>query len=176
MTAADIRTILPNASNKNSSPHEVVFKKVPTVDHMRVFGAQCYAHVAKEKRKKLEDSGVRCFFLGCAKDQKAYRLLSADDGSIVISRSVTFSEHSVSKLSLSRDTRVFYVIEEEESVEASLPDDEDIPAPVTEEELRTPPLRAQNSSHHGHSDRPRDTIPTRASRTPGRNGEEEWMV
>uniref|UniRef100_A0AAV1UXU5 Retroviral polymerase SH3-like domain-containing protein n=1 Tax=Peronospora matthiolae TaxID=2874970 RepID=A0AAV1UXU5_9STRA len=176
MTAADIRNILPNASNKNSSPHEMVFKKVPRVDHMRVFGAQCYARVAKEKRKKLDDSGVRCFFLGCAKDQKAYRLLSADDGSIVISRSVTFSEHSVSKASKSRDTRVFYVIEEEEIVEASLPDDEDIPAPVTEEELRTPPLRAQNSSHHGPSDRPSDTIPTRASSTPGRNGEEEWMV
>uniref|UniRef100_A0AAV1UD79 Retroviral polymerase SH3-like domain-containing protein n=1 Tax=Peronospora matthiolae TaxID=2874970 RepID=A0AAV1UD79_9STRA len=176
MTAADIRNILPNASNKNSSPHEMVFKKVPRVDHMRVFGAQCYAHVAKEKRKKLNDSGVRCFFLGCAKDQKAYRLLSADDGSIVISRSVTFSEHSVSKTSKSRDTRVFDVIEEEESVEASLPDDEDIPAPVTEEELRTPPLRAQNSSHDGPSDRPSDTIPTRASSTPGRNGEEEWMV
>uniref|UniRef100_A0AAV1U5H8 Integrase catalytic domain-containing protein n=1 Tax=Peronospora matthiolae TaxID=2874970 RepID=A0AAV1U5H8_9STRA len=152
--------ILPNASNKNSSPHEMVFKKVPRIDHMRVFGAQCYAHVAKEKRKKLDDSGVRCFFLGYAKDQKT----------------VTFAEHSVSKASKSRDTRVFDVIKEEESVEASLPDDEDKPAPVTEQELRTPPLRAQNSSHHGPSDRPSDTIPTRASSTPGRNGEEEWMV
>uniref|UniRef100_A0AAV1VKM4 Integrase catalytic domain-containing protein n=1 Tax=Peronospora matthiolae TaxID=2874970 RepID=A0AAV1VKM4_9STRA len=176
MTAADIRNILPNASNKSSSPHEMVFKKVPRIDHMRVFGAQCYAHVAKEKRKKLDDSGVRCFFLGYAKDQKSYRLLNADDGSIVISRSVMFAEHSVSKASKSRDTRVFDVIEEEESVEASLPDDEDIPAPVTEEELRTPTLRAQNSSHPGPSDRPSDTIPTRASSTPGRNGEEEWMV
>uniref|UniRef100_A0AAV1TJ00 Integrase catalytic domain-containing protein n=1 Tax=Peronospora matthiolae TaxID=2874970 RepID=A0AAV1TJ00_9STRA len=176
MTAADIRNILPNASNKNSSPHEMVFKKVPRIDHMRVFGAQCYAHVAKEKRKKLDDSGVRCFFLGYAKDQKAYRLLNADDGSIVSSRSVTFAENSVSKKSKSRDTRVFDVIEEEESVETSLPDDEDIPAPVTEEELRTPTLRAQNSSHHGPSDRPSDTIPTRASSTPGRNGEEERMV
>uniref|UniRef100_A0AAV1U342 Polyprotein n=1 Tax=Peronospora matthiolae TaxID=2874970 RepID=A0AAV1U342_9STRA len=176
MTAADIRNILPNASNKNSRPHEMVFRKVPRIDHMRVFGAQCYAYVAKEKRKKLDDSGVRCLFLGYEKDQKAYRLLNADDGSIVISRSVTFAEHSVSKTTKSRDTRVFDVIEEEESVEASLPDDEDIPAPVTEEELRTPPLRAQNSSHHGPSDRPSDTIPTRASSTPGRNGEEEWMV
>uniref|UniRef100_A0AAV1TIP8 Polyprotein n=1 Tax=Peronospora matthiolae TaxID=2874970 RepID=A0AAV1TIP8_9STRA len=176
MTAADIRNILPNASNKNSSPHEMVFKKVPRIDHMRVFGAQCYAHVAKEKRKKLDDSGVRCFFLGYEKDQKAYRLLNADDGSIVISRSVTFAERSASKASKSRDTQVFDVIEEDESVEASLTDDEDIPAPVTEEELRTPPLRAQNSSHHGPSVRPSDTIPTRASSTPGRNGEEEWMV
>uniref|UniRef100_A0AAV1U159 Integrase catalytic domain-containing protein n=1 Tax=Peronospora matthiolae TaxID=2874970 RepID=A0AAV1U159_9STRA len=153
MTAADIKNILPNASNKNISSHEMVLKKVPRIRHMRIFGAQCYAH-----------------------DQKAYRLLDADVGSIVISRSVTFAENSVSKKSISRDTRVFDVIEEEESVEASLPDDEDKPAPVTEEELRTPPLRAQNSSHPGPSDRPSDTIPTRASSTPGRNGEEERMV
>ena len=99
---------------------------------MRVFGAQCYAHVAKEKRKKLDDSGVRCFFLGYTKDQKAYRLLNADDGSIVISRSVTFAEHSVLKVSKNSKTRVFDVIEDEESVEEPLPDDEDMGTPVPE--------------------------------------------
>ena len=104
MTAADVRNVLPNASSKNSSLFEIVFKKVPRIEHMRVFGAQCYAHVAKEERQKLDDSGVRYLFLGYAKDQKAYRLLSADDGSIVISRSVTFVEHPVSKVSKNKDT------------------------------------------------------------------------
>ena len=62
MTAADIRNVLPNASNKISSPFEMVFKKAPRIDHMRVFGAPCYAHVAMKKRKKMDDSGVRFFF------------------------------------------------------------------------------------------------------------------
>ena len=104
MTSAYIRNVLPNASSKNSSPFEIVFKKVPRIEHMRVFGAQCYADVAKEKRQKLDYSGVICFFLGYANDQKSYRLLSADDGSIVISRSVTFVEHPVSKVSKNKDT------------------------------------------------------------------------
>ena len=176
MTAADIWNILPNAFNKISIPFEMVFKKVPRIDHMRVFGAQCYAHVAKEKRKKLDDSGVRCFFLGYAKDQKAYRLLNAVDGSIVISRSVTFTEHSVSTVSRNRDTRVFDVIEDEESVEKLLPDDEGMDTPATEEAFRTPPLRAQNGTDSDMGNRPSDSIPTRASSTPGRDGEEEWMV
>lgn len=62
---------------------------------MRVFYSQCYAHVTKEKHKKLDDSGVKCYFLGYAKTQKAYRLLNRNDGSIVVLRSVTFAEHSI---------------------------------------------------------------------------------
>ena len=153
----------------------MVFKKVPRIDHMRVFIAQCYAHVSKDKRKKLDDSGVRFFFLVYAKDKNAYRLLHADDGSIVISRSVTFAEHSVSKASQNRDTRVFDVLENEESVEKPIPD-EDMEFPVTEEAFRTLPLRAQNGSDSDLGNRLRDSVPTRASSTPGRDGEEEWMV
>ena len=92
MTAAEIRNVLSNSSNERSSPFEIVFKKEPRLDHMRVFGEQCYAHVPKEKRKKLDDTGVKCYFLGYEKIYKAYRLLNADDGSIVISRSVTFRD------------------------------------------------------------------------------------
>ena len=124
----------------------MVFKNVPLIDHVRVFGAQYYAHVAKEKIKKLDDVCVRSFFLGYANDQKAYRLLNVDDGSIVISRSVMFAEHSISKNSKNRDTRFFDVIEDEETVEAPMPDDEDMETLVPEEAFRTPPLRAQNGS------------------------------
>ena len=98
MTAADIRNVLPNASSNNSSPFEIVFKKVPRIEHMRVFGAQCYANVENEKRKKLDNSGERCFFLEYAKDQKAYRLLNDEDGSIVISSIVTFVEPRLERI------------------------------------------------------------------------------
>ena len=54
--------------------------------------------------------------------------------------------------------------------------DEDIEAPVTEEVFRTPPLQAQNGSGSEMGNRPSRFIPTRASSTPGRDGEEEWMV
>ena len=91
MTAGDIRNVLSNSSNKSFSPYEMVKSRL---EHMRVFGAHCYVHVAKENCRKLDDSGVKYFFLGYTKDYKAYRLLNADDGSIVISRSVTFVEQN----------------------------------------------------------------------------------
>lgn len=166
MTATDIRNVLPNASNKRSSPYEMVFKRKPRIDHMRVFGAQCYAHVAKAGRKKLDDSGVKCFFLGYAKKHKAYRLLDADDGSIKISRSVTFAEHPVSKVLEKRRNVIVDVIEDEEETEA----------PFEEEVLRTPPMRTRQEPGNDGQDNVVVQVPTRASSTPGRDGEEEWMV
>lgn len=56
MTAVDIRNVLPNSSSPNASPFELVFKRKPRIHHMRVFGSQCYAHVAKATRGKLDNS------------------------------------------------------------------------------------------------------------------------
>ena len=67
MTAADIRNVVPSSSNKKSTPYEMIFKRKSRIDHMRVFGSQCYAHITKEKRKKLDDSGVKCYFLATQK-------------------------------------------------------------------------------------------------------------
>ena len=132
MTSADIRNVLLSSANKDLSPFELVFKRKPLLNHMRVFGSQCYAHVAKEKRSKLDDSGVKCFFLGYAKHHKAYRLLNAEDGSIVISRSVTFAEHPVSKDVHNKDMRVIDVIEDV------------VEAPASDEVLQTPRMQAQH--------------------------------
>ena len=143
MTAADIRNVVPNASNKKSSPYEMVFKRKPRIDHMRVFGSQCYAHVTKEKRKKLDDSGVKCYFLGYAKDHKAYRLLNADDGSIIISRSVTFAEHPISKGVKRKDEQIIDIIEDEVNLETSRIDETDVEASANDERFHTLPLRAR---------------------------------
>ena len=51
MPAAEIRNVPSNSSNENSSPFEMVFKKEPRLDHMRVFGNQWYAHVPREAQE-----------------------------------------------------------------------------------------------------------------------------
>ena len=116
MTAADIRNILPNSSNRSSSPFEKLFKKKPFFNHMRVFGEPCYAHIPKEKHKKLDDTGVKCYFLGYEKYHKAYRLLNANDGSIVISRSVKFSKHPKMKTSKNQAQQIFDIDEDEDTM------------------------------------------------------------
>ena len=114
MTAAKIRNVLSNSFYESSSPFEMVFKKEPRLDSMRVFGEQCYAHFSKEKRKKLDDIGVKCYFLGYKKNHKTHRLLNADDGSIVISRSVTFLGHSITQTPKKQAQQIFDIDEEDD--------------------------------------------------------------
>ena len=124
MAASDIWNVLPNSVNKDSCPYDMVFKQKSHLDLLRVFGAQFYAHVTKEKRKKLDKSGVKCFFPDYAKDHEAHRLLDAENGSIVISRSVMFEEHPVSMELKNSDKRMIDIINDE--VKAPIPDDDDL--------------------------------------------------
>ena len=71
-TAVDIRNLLPSASSPKAHPYELVFRRKPRVEVLRVFGNMCYAHIAKTKRSNLVDSGVRCQLLGYSKEHKAY--------------------------------------------------------------------------------------------------------
>ena len=48
-----------------------------------------------EKRKKLDDRGVKCVFLGVSAESKAYRLYNPVTKQIIISRDVVFDEENV---------------------------------------------------------------------------------
>ena len=50
------------------TPYEHIFKRAPDLKHLRPFGSVCYAFIPKEKRSKLEDSGIRCRLLGYGDD------------------------------------------------------------------------------------------------------------
>ena len=97
-TAAQIRNVVNSKELPNTTPFEMVFGRKPNWDHMRVFECICYAHKPKELRKKLDDSGIKCRFLGYAGDQKAYRLMSLTDNKIFTARSVRFDEEKPKKL------------------------------------------------------------------------------
>uniref|UniRef100_H3H8C8 Integrase catalytic domain-containing protein n=1 Tax=Phytophthora ramorum TaxID=164328 RepID=H3H8C8_PHYRM len=145
----------------------LVFKRAPRLEHMRVFGTECYAHVTKQKRKKLDNSGIKCVFLGYAKQHKAYRLLDPSDGSIVISRSVTFAEAPPVTMVKTRNQEVIDIIDNDEEEERT-------EEPSVDDGFSTPPTRPlhEPEEHSG----PTGSVPTRGSSTPGRDGEEEWMV
>ncbi len=53
VTAADIRNVLLSKSNDQTTPYELATNKKPDMEHMRTFGSIGYAHVPKQKRKKL---------------------------------------------------------------------------------------------------------------------------
>lgn len=57
---------------------------------MRVFGAKCFAHVAKELRKKWEPKSKRMVLVGYAKTAKNFRLWDEASGRVAEYRDVVF--------------------------------------------------------------------------------------
>jgi transposase InsO family protein len=84
----------PTFAVQNMTPEEAWSGRKPSVDYFRVFGCIAYAHVPDAKRKKLDDKGVKCIFLGISEHSKAYKLLNPITRKIVISRDVVFMEDS----------------------------------------------------------------------------------
>ena len=54
----------PSMSVKDKVPQEAWSNKKHNVSHLRVAGCIAYAHVPIENRKKLDNKGERCIFVG----------------------------------------------------------------------------------------------------------------
>ncbi|RDY05840.1 hypothetical protein CR513_10270, partial [Mucuna pruriens] len=53
---------------------EVWSGRRPSIRHLRIFGCIAYAHVPDQLRKKLDDKGEKCIFIGYNTNSKAYKL------------------------------------------------------------------------------------------------------
>lgn len=84
----------PTVAVKHMTPEEAWSDRKPTVDHFKVFGCIAYSHVPDENRRKLDDKGVKCIFLGVSEESKAYRLFNPITKKIIISRDVVFDEEN----------------------------------------------------------------------------------
>ena len=86
------RTVLHILENK--TPEEVFFGKKPEFSHLKIFGCPVYIHIPKEKRTKLNPSGMKDIFVGYSESSKAYKIYFPRFKKIDISRDVTFDEDS----------------------------------------------------------------------------------
>jgi transposase InsO family protein len=80
------------ASAHDKTPTEAFFGTKPDVSHMRVFGAQAYVHVPKEKRHKLAPVSEQGVFVGYPGGVKGYKVLRKRDGKVILARDVIFDE------------------------------------------------------------------------------------
>lgn len=82
----------PTLAVRNMTPEEAWSGRKPSVNHLRIFGCIAYSHVPDQKRKKLDDKGEKCIFLGISENTKAYKLYNPITKKISISRDVIFDE------------------------------------------------------------------------------------
>lgn len=81
-TAAWLLNRLPNSVNTRT-PYEIVYKKRPVLNNVKVFGSIGYAHVPAERRKKFDPKAFKCMFLGYSDNMKGSECWSSQLGECI---------------------------------------------------------------------------------------------
>lgn len=74
LTATYIINTLPSRAIGNQTPYEILMQRVPSYDHIRIFGCLAYARDNKKGGDKFGERGRKCIFVGYPNTQKGYRV------------------------------------------------------------------------------------------------------
>ncbi|KAM1004535.1 hypothetical protein ACFX2C_004724 [Malus domestica] len=83
---------MPTPVLHNKSPFELLFKDVPAINHLRVFGCSCFPLLKPYNSNKLQPKTTKCVFLGYASRYKGYLCYEVRHQKMYISRHVIFYE------------------------------------------------------------------------------------
>jgi hypothetical protein len=90
----------PTSVLPGKTPYQAWHGKIPSVDHLHVFGCQAYVHVQKDQWKGFEAKSLKCIFIGYPPDYKGWRCYSPATKSVIISQDVIFDESQLPGTSL----------------------------------------------------------------------------
>jgi hypothetical protein len=101
------------------TPYELRYGVKPNVDYFKIFGCLAYAHVPKEKRKKLDDRAKKCIFVGYSDEYNSYELYDLISGKFYFGKSVDFVEDVFPGFELHRELKKWLYNDESEYSETS---------------------------------------------------------
>ncbi|WZY99772.1 hypothetical protein YC2023_072101 [Brassica napus] len=91
-TACYLINRMPTKVLKDQARFEVLNKRKPSLEYMRVFGCLCYVLVPGELRNKLEARSRKAMFIGYSTTQKGYKCYDPEARRVLVSRDVKFIE------------------------------------------------------------------------------------
>ena len=91
-TATHVRNCSPTTA-LDETPYERWNGEKPDVSNLRVFGCKAYAHIPKEKRKKLDPKSQKCIFVGYPPGVKGFKLYDPNTQKMIVRRDVVFVEN-----------------------------------------------------------------------------------
>ncbi|KAG8479622.1 hypothetical protein CXB51_029429 [Gossypium anomalum] len=91
-TAVYLQNRLPTKALEQKIPFEGWFGFKRSVQHLRVFGCLCYAHIPAVKRDKLSKRAKPGILVGYNSVKKGYRILDPSTNKVQVSRDVVFDE------------------------------------------------------------------------------------
>ena len=90
-----LSNLLPHTALTDAkSPFELLNKKKPDYQALRIFGCACFPTLRDYAQHKFDPKSLKCVFLGYNEKYKGYRCLLPTTGRVYISRHVIFDEHS----------------------------------------------------------------------------------
>jgi transposase InsO family protein len=94
-TAAYLINISPATKLGGQTPREAFTNEKPWIAALHPFGCPAYAHIPKEKRKKLDTKTQKCVMIGYEPGSKAYCLWNPSTRTIIKARDVIFDERNL---------------------------------------------------------------------------------
>lgn len=91
-TAIYLINRVPSSIIQNKSPLESLYYKIPDIQHLRVFGRDCYPLLKPYNTTKLQPKTLKCVFLRYASNYKGYICYELNKKKVFISKHVIFDE------------------------------------------------------------------------------------
>lgn len=103
LAMVDVKNLRPTKALNGKSPYEVLEKKPPTLDHLKVIGSSIYVFIQEEERKNDKSKSAK--FAPRAKKgilvgydgHTIYRIFLKEDNAIIRAKDLQIFEDTVSK-------------------------------------------------------------------------------
>jgi hypothetical protein len=92
LSAAHIINRIPTPLLPNKSLYQLLFSKVPSYFHLKVFRCLAYVSTLSRNRKKFDPRATPCIFIGYPHNMKGYKFYNLQTQYVIISRNAIFHE------------------------------------------------------------------------------------